>query len=62
MVTPSSELPWGSLQQHTEQHNVLHIRDTLEQNKGMDNQYVHHLLSTDNVELFTRIYISDILT
>ena len=32
------------MQQDTEQHNVLHIRDTLEQNKGMDNQYVHHSL------------------
>lgn len=62
MTTPSSELPWDSLQQDTEQHNVLHIRDTLEQNKGMDNQYVHHLLSADNVELFTRIYTSDTLT
>ena len=41
---------------------MLHIRDTLEQNKGMDNQYVHHLLSADNVELFTRIYTSDTLT
>lgn len=46
----------------TEEKKWLDILDTVSQEPLLDSHYVEHLLSTDNVELFIRIYTSDTLS